>query len=216
MSAFDRTDTSAEGLFELSEFDSTGEEGQLEVELPIHPDAVAVTVMFEGFGLEMTDINIDGSSLADDTFSGEDNSPVRRLYLGVRDKMKTLRFWVRTNGKNAKITVLRILRHIGKDFKKRLSCTTCKRLVRFLLIWIMSGFHIPHVPLHGPIPPSAWGKLKSILSLDTSKYPSIVAQLLSAFPPGLLDRLIEALRWASDFVDQMYEPIDLLVDFRSS
>ncbi len=94
------------------------------------------------------------------------------------------------------------------DLKKRLSCTGCKRLLRFVISWLITGFGLPDIPLDGSLPKEFWDWLRAILSGGPSSWPTVVAKLLEY----LSKPIIEALKWLAALVNELYQPIDTLLE----
>jgi len=213
MSAFDRSDTRSDGLFVLTELDSTGEAGEYDLEIPVEGDVATIAVMIEGDALD-TSVEIDKERIGPDLQmdrTGERGS-ARKLILRVGDKLNSVRLKIWTQGQKAKVSILQILRGFAKDFKKRLSCTACKRLIRFLLVWIATSFGIPNLPIDGQIPASVWRRLQEVLNVNWNALPPIIAKLLAGMHGAFIDKLIDGLKWLSVIFDDMYKPIDTALE----
>lgn len=210
MSAFDRTDTIVDQAFVLTEFDSTGEAGEVEVEVPVAKGVSTVAVMIEGRSVDVkVDIVGDGEEFRAGTEATPPDAIPRRLLLRAGRYMKSVRLRIWTQGARAKVSILQIFERFAEDLGKRMSCTSCKRFVRFVVTWLLTGLGVPDVPMDGPLPASAWAKLREWLALgDLNQVPPIVAQLLAALHSEFVKRLIEALRWVLAYINEMYEPID--------
>lgn len=211
MAPFDRIDTTAPGQFALTEFESTGERGEFEVEIPIEADATALAVMMEGDVREAV-VEINGERVEPDSHLDGAGAWASRLFLRTGEKLKSLRVRIWTHGERARVSVLRVLRQFGADLKRRISCTGCKRLVRFVVTWILTGFGVPHIPWDGPLPVAAWDRLREFLGVDGSHWPAVVAKLLHSLHSEFVEAFLKALRWALAFINEMYEPLDRLLE----
>lgn len=210
MGAFDRTEIRVDDAFALTELDSTGEEGKIEVEVPVEDGVATVAVMVEGRGVDCeVDIVGEGELLRGWAGGAEPDAVPRQLFLRAGHHLKTVRLKIRTQGARVKVSVLRIFRQFAADLRKRMSCTACKKLVRFVITWLLTGLGVPDVPMDGALPASVWARLREWLALgDLGELPPIVAQFLAALHSEFVKQLIEALRWVLAFVNEMYETID--------
>ena len=211
MAPFDRVDTTAPGQFALTEFESTGERGEFEIGIPIEIDATMLAVILEGDVREAV-VEINGERVEPDAHVSGGGAWSSRLFVRAGEKLNSLRVRVWTHGERARVAILRVLRQFGADLKRRISCTGCKRLVRFLVTWILTGFGVPHVPWDGPLPVAVWDRLREFLAVDASHWPGVVARLLSSLHAEFVEQFLKALRWALAYINVMYEPLDRLLE----
>lgn len=212
MGAFDRSDMTSDGNFVLTELESTGEAGETRLELALESDVAAIAVLIEGDGLDaVTEIDGERGGI-EEAQAARDRGPHRRLMVRVGQGMKSLRITIWSTGARARVSILRVFRRFRSEIGQRLSCTACKRLVRFLITSIITGFGWADLPWDGELPRSLWEKLRHVLNTDVSQWPPIVANLLAALNSRLVEELIVALRWLIGFLNEALQPLDYLLE----
>lgn len=207
MAAFDRNDFVSEGSFSLTEFESTGEGGGVSAEIDLEQDTAAIAVIVEGMPVEAA-IEIDGVRMQPEGVPRAAPTARRTLYFRAVSGARKLKIQLWSKGERVKVSVLRLMQRFKADLKKRLSCTGCKRLLRFVISWLITGFGLPDIPLDGSLPKEFWDWLRAILSGGPSSWPTVVAKLLEY----LSKPIIEALKWLAALVNELYQPIDTLLE----
>lgn len=207
MAAFDRSDFVSEGAFSLTEFESTGEAGGVSAEIALEQDTAAIAVIVEGMPTEAA-IEIDGERMQPESVPRAPPTARRTLYFRAVSGAGKLKIQLRSKGERVKVSVLRLMRRFKEDLKKRLSCTACKRLLRFVISWLITGFGLPDVPLDGSLPKAFWDWLRALLTGDPAQWPPVAAKMLKY----LSKPIIEALKWLAALVNELYQPIDALLE----
>lgn len=211
MSAFDRTMLTAGNKFKIIEFDSSGEGGHFKHEIEIDDSTQLVAVLIEGEISEPI-VFLHGFPIEDDGNITRTIQSGMRTLLTKIDPAKdlgrvNLQFQgVLSKGARAKISVLILFHRIRKNWGP-LSCTACKRIVRFLITAIITGLNIPDIPLDGAIPIRIWDLIKE------TGIPDIVMKLIEFIGIDFAKKFIGALRWLAGFLNEAFTPLDNVLTY---
>ena len=209
MASFDVTFFHSEDKFRIIEMDSTGEGGDYDLTFDIGPEATAVAVLIEGEGLK-AEISL-GDELLEKNgktkFTSQKGSRTFHTQIAPEGTNLAPRISLRgivDRGTRVKISIISLFRKFKKSWEP-ISCTGCKRLLRFLISMLLTGGGLPDIPLDGDIPEEFW---KWIQDLNP---PEAVKKLLEHLPDELFGKIIGALQWAVAFFNEAYAPFDAVL-----
>lgn len=192
--------------FKIVEIDSHGEEGRIDYSLEVDDKTALSSILLEG---EFSDIKITFNDAPlqenkETTFTTSSESAF--LYTNINPAPRHGKSNVRITGrfkkgKRSKISILNIFNRTGK-FWGPISCTACKRLIRFLVSAMITPVGFTDLSLNDMLPEQFWDWIKE------AKFPSAITKIFEYIPADFANKFLEALRWLAGFLNEALTPLD--------
>ncbi len=212
MSAFNQTTFVEDDKFKIVELDSTDEGGEFNIPIELEEGAELVSVLIEGAVVNPHAFIGDVRLEADDNRTVESRSGHQLTQIDPTGNQLLLSGLMEA-GQRAKITVLVLYRRIRNRAWGMLSCSGCKRLLRFLIKPMFTGGidAIPDIILDGVIPEEFWQLVGGWLN-ENAPFPDVVQVIIDRLDPYFVEQFNYALRWLVEYIQEALEPINMVIN----
>jgi hypothetical protein len=211
-----------EESFRLIELETSGENGnEIYFEGVITKEQAAVAILVEG---EADGVEIHFNDGPNQWKKERDNSndtgtykffvapevPAHNGFTRLR-----LRVWRKIKAR-IRVSIL-VLFKLAKEAWEKISCTGCKKLVRFLILSLVAHLGAALIPAHGVLPESFWELLRGALGQGIQHFLDFIPPASRVFftqlSVGFVDKFIKALESIGKFFNEAFTPIDDALEF---